>query len=99
MNVFFCQQIERYNLSVVFRCKPSEEFLTACRALSQHLPETGATTQQLLVLGLSTVSWRFPTGWLWSLILRQQSVCAHRVSLLRHSVIYPNAVPSGDGLG
>lgn len=38
------------------RCKPSEEFLTACRALSQHLPETGATTQQLLRQSLNTIS-------------------------------------------
>lgn len=46
----FCQHIEQYTLSFLFRCKPSEEFLNACQALSQHLPETGATTKQLLVL-------------------------------------------------
>ncbi|VTJ61544.1 Hypothetical predicted protein [Marmota monax] len=32
------------------RYKPSEEFLNACGALSQYLPETGTTTDQLLVL-------------------------------------------------
>lgn len=39
-----------YELIFFFRYKPSEEFLNACRALSQHLPETGTTTDQLLVL-------------------------------------------------
>ncbi|XP_057639445.1 KN motif and ankyrin repeat domain-containing protein 4 [Chionomys nivalis] len=38
------------------RCKPSEEFLNACQALSQHLPETGATTDHLLRQSLNTVS-------------------------------------------
>ncbi|XP_040613062.1 KN motif and ankyrin repeat domain-containing protein 4 [Mesocricetus auratus] len=38
------------------RCKPSEEFLNACQALSQHLPETGAITEQLLRQSLSTIS-------------------------------------------
>ncbi|XP_031993103.1 KN motif and ankyrin repeat domain-containing protein 4 isoform X1 [Hylobates moloch] len=38
------------------RYKPSEEFLNACRALSQHLPETGTTTDQLLRQSLNTVS-------------------------------------------
>ncbi|XP_032695617.1 KN motif and ankyrin repeat domain-containing protein 4 isoform X2 [Lontra canadensis] len=37
------------------RYKPSEEFLSACRALSQHLPETGATNDQLLRLSLNTI--------------------------------------------
>ena len=39
-----------YELIFFFRYKPSEEFLNACRALSQHLPETGTTTDPLLVL-------------------------------------------------
>ncbi|XP_051012784.1 KN motif and ankyrin repeat domain-containing protein 4 [Acomys russatus] len=38
------------------RYKPSEEFLNACQALSQHLPETGATTEQLLRQSLNTIS-------------------------------------------
>ncbi|XP_054430016.1 KN motif and ankyrin repeat domain-containing protein 4 [Pteronotus mesoamericanus] len=38
------------------RYKPSEEFLNACRALSQHLPETGTTTNQLLKQSLNTIS-------------------------------------------
>uniref|UniRef100_A0A8C9JD72 KN motif and ankyrin repeat domain-containing protein 4 n=1 Tax=Panthera tigris altaica TaxID=74533 RepID=A0A8C9JD72_PANTA len=38
------------------RYKPSEEFLSACRALSQHLPESGATTDQLLRQSLNTIS-------------------------------------------
>lgn len=38
------------------RYKPSEEFLNACQALSQHLPETEATTKQLLRQSLSAVS-------------------------------------------
>ncbi|XP_041508271.1 KN motif and ankyrin repeat domain-containing protein 4 [Microtus oregoni] len=38
------------------RCKPSEEFLNACQALSQHLPETGATTNHLLRQILNTIS-------------------------------------------
>ncbi|CAO2588186.1 KN motif and ankyrin repeat domain-containing protein 4 [Lemmus lemmus] len=38
------------------RCKPSEEFLNACQALSQHLPETGATTDHLLKQSLNTIS-------------------------------------------
>ncbi|XP_045691571.1 KN motif and ankyrin repeat domain-containing protein 4 [Phyllostomus hastatus] len=38
------------------RYKPSEEFLNACRALSQHLPETGTTTDQLLKQSLNTIS-------------------------------------------
>ncbi|XP_045403830.1 KN motif and ankyrin repeat domain-containing protein 4 [Lemur catta] len=38
------------------RYKPSEEFLNACRALSQHLPETGTTTDQLLRQSLNTIS-------------------------------------------
>ncbi|XP_027440214.1 KN motif and ankyrin repeat domain-containing protein 4 [Zalophus californianus] len=37
------------------RYKPSEEFLNACRALSQYLPETGATTNQLLRQRLNTL--------------------------------------------
>ncbi|XP_058573162.1 KN motif and ankyrin repeat domain-containing protein 4 isoform X1 [Neofelis nebulosa] len=37
------------------RYKPSEEFLSACRALSQHLPESGATTDQLLRQSLNTI--------------------------------------------
>ncbi|XP_026353733.2 KN motif and ankyrin repeat domain-containing protein 4 isoform X4 [Ursus arctos] len=37
------------------RYKPSEEFLNACWALSQHLPETGATTDQLLRQTLNTI--------------------------------------------
>uniref|UniRef100_A0A8C7B2Z0 KN motif and ankyrin repeat domain-containing protein 4 n=1 Tax=Neovison vison TaxID=452646 RepID=A0A8C7B2Z0_NEOVI len=37
------------------RYKPSEEFLNACRALSQHLPEMGATNDQLLRLSLNTI--------------------------------------------
>nr|XP_011762742.1 KN motif and ankyrin repeat domain-containing protein 4 isoform X2 [Macaca nemestrina]XP_011762743.1 KN motif and ankyrin repeat domain-containing protein 4 isoform X2 [Macaca nemestrina]XP_011762744.1 KN motif and ankyrin repeat domain-containing protein 4 isoform X2 [Macaca nemestrina]XP_011762745.1 KN motif and ankyrin repeat domain-containing protein 4 isoform X2 [Macaca nemestrina]XP_011762746.1 KN motif and ankyrin repeat domain-containing protein 4 isoform X2 [Macaca nemestrina] len=38
------------------RYKPSEEFLNACQALSQHLPETGTTTDQLLRQSLNTIS-------------------------------------------
>ncbi|XP_057553904.1 KN motif and ankyrin repeat domain-containing protein 4 isoform X2 [Hippopotamus amphibius kiboko] len=38
------------------RYKPSEEFLNACRALSQHLPEAGTATDQLLKQSLNTVS-------------------------------------------
>uniref|UniRef100_A0A8C8X6H3 KN motif and ankyrin repeat domain-containing protein 4 n=1 Tax=Panthera leo TaxID=9689 RepID=A0A8C8X6H3_PANLE len=38
------------------RYQPSEEFLSACRALSQHLPESGATTDQLLRQSLNTIS-------------------------------------------
>nr|XP_048309094.1 KN motif and ankyrin repeat domain-containing protein 4 [Myodes glareolus] len=38
------------------RCKPSEEFLNACQTLSQHLPETGATTNHLLRQSLNTIS-------------------------------------------
>lgn len=38
------------------RYKPSEEFLNACRALSQHLPDTGMTTDQLLRQSLNTIS-------------------------------------------
>ncbi|KAM4873432.1 KN motif and ankyrin repeat domain-containing protein 4 [Thomomys bottae] len=38
------------------KCKPSEEFLNACRALSQHLPETGTTPDQLLRQSLNTIS-------------------------------------------
>ncbi|XP_042536074.1 LOW QUALITY PROTEIN: KN motif and ankyrin repeat domain-containing protein 4 [Dipodomys spectabilis] len=38
------------------RCKPSEEFLNACRTLSQHLPETGTTPNQLLRQSLNTIS-------------------------------------------
>ncbi|XP_021571460.1 KN motif and ankyrin repeat domain-containing protein 4 [Carlito syrichta] len=38
------------------RYKPSEEFLNACRALSQHLPETGTITDQLLRQSLNTIS-------------------------------------------
>uniref|UniRef100_A0A8C3WP46 KN motif and ankyrin repeat domain-containing protein 4 n=1 Tax=Catagonus wagneri TaxID=51154 RepID=A0A8C3WP46_9CETA len=38
------------------RYKPSEEFLNACRALSQHLPETGTTTDQLLKQSLNAIS-------------------------------------------
>ncbi|KAL2772463.1 KN motif and ankyrin repeat domain-containing protein 4 isoform 1 [Daubentonia madagascariensis] len=38
------------------RYKPSEEFLNACRALSQHLPETGTTTDQLWRQSLNTIS-------------------------------------------
>lgn len=52
-NFFFIKMetdIYIYELIFFFRYKPSEEFLNACRALSQHLPETGTTTDQLLVL-------------------------------------------------
>ncbi|XP_066232541.1 KN motif and ankyrin repeat domain-containing protein 4 [Saccopteryx leptura] len=38
------------------RYKPSEEFLNAREALSQHLPETGTTTDQLLKQSLNTIS-------------------------------------------
>ncbi|XP_048207407.1 KN motif and ankyrin repeat domain-containing protein 4 [Perognathus longimembris pacificus] len=38
------------------RCKPSEEFLNACQALSQHLPETGTAPNQLLRQSLNTIS-------------------------------------------
>ncbi|XP_047644794.1 KN motif and ankyrin repeat domain-containing protein 4 [Phacochoerus africanus] len=38
------------------RYQPSEEFLNACRALSQHLPETGTTPDQLLRQSLNTIS-------------------------------------------
>lgn len=38
------------------RYKPSEEFLNACQALSQHLPEAGATNEQLLRQSLNTIS-------------------------------------------
>ncbi|KAM6219603.1 KN motif and ankyrin repeat domain-containing protein 4 [Rhynchocyon petersi] len=38
------------------RYKPSEEFLNACQALSQHLPDIGTTTDQLLRQSLNTVS-------------------------------------------
>ncbi|KAB1268977.1 KN motif and ankyrin repeat domain-containing protein 4 [Camelus dromedarius] len=38
------------------RYKPSEEFLNACQALSQHLPDTGTTTDQLLRQSLNTIS-------------------------------------------
>ncbi|EDL30898.1 KN motif and ankyrin repeat domain-containing protein 4 [Mus musculus] len=38
------------------RYKPSEEFLNACQTLSQHLPETGDTTKQLLRQSLNTIS-------------------------------------------
>lgn len=38
------------------RYKPSEEFLNACRALSQYLPDTGTTTDQLLRQNLNTIS-------------------------------------------
>ncbi|XP_070125106.1 KN motif and ankyrin repeat domain-containing protein 4 isoform X2 [Equus caballus] len=38
------------------RYEPSEEFLNACRALSQHLPETGTTTDHLLRQSLNTIS-------------------------------------------
>ncbi|KAL1777397.1 KN motif and ankyrin repeat domain-containing protein 4 [Sigmodon hispidus] len=38
------------------RCKPSEEFLNACQVLSQHLPETGATTEQCLRQSLNIIS-------------------------------------------
>ncbi|XP_006879911.1 PREDICTED: KN motif and ankyrin repeat domain-containing protein 4-like [Elephantulus edwardii] len=38
------------------RYKPSEEFLTACQALSQHLPEIGTTTDLLLKQSLNTIS-------------------------------------------
>uniref|UniRef100_A0A8C9PKH8 KN motif and ankyrin repeat domain-containing protein 4 n=1 Tax=Spermophilus dauricus TaxID=99837 RepID=A0A8C9PKH8_SPEDA len=38
------------------RYKPSEEFLNACRALSQYLPETGTTTDQLLRQSLNTIN-------------------------------------------
>ena len=55
-NFFFFIKMETdtyiyiYELIFFFRYKPSEEFLNACRVLSQHLPETGTTTDQLLVL-------------------------------------------------
>ncbi|XP_036302236.1 KN motif and ankyrin repeat domain-containing protein 4 [Pipistrellus kuhlii] len=38
------------------RYKPSEEFLNACQALSQYLPDTGTTTDQLLRQNLNTIS-------------------------------------------
>ncbi|XP_075396075.1 KN motif and ankyrin repeat domain-containing protein 4 [Tenrec ecaudatus] len=38
------------------RYKPSEEFLKACQALSQHLPEIGTTTDRLLKQSLNTIS-------------------------------------------
>ncbi|XP_003411198.1 KN motif and ankyrin repeat domain-containing protein 4 [Loxodonta africana] len=38
------------------RYKPSEEFLNACQALSQHLPEIGTTTDRLLRQSLNTIS-------------------------------------------
>nr|XP_021520063.1 KN motif and ankyrin repeat domain-containing protein 4-like [Meriones unguiculatus]XP_021520064.1 KN motif and ankyrin repeat domain-containing protein 4-like [Meriones unguiculatus] len=38
------------------RYKPTEEFLNACQALSQHLPETGAATEQLLRQSLTAIS-------------------------------------------
>ncbi|XP_037357013.1 KN motif and ankyrin repeat domain-containing protein 4 [Talpa occidentalis] len=38
------------------RYKPSEEFLHACQALSQQLPDTGSTTDQLLRQSLNTIS-------------------------------------------
>nr|XP_045005655.1 KN motif and ankyrin repeat domain-containing protein 4 isoform X2 [Jaculus jaculus] len=38
------------------RYKPSEEFLDACQALSQHLPETETTTDQLLRQSVNTIS-------------------------------------------
>ncbi|XP_006147578.1 KN motif and ankyrin repeat domain-containing protein 4 [Tupaia chinensis] len=38
------------------RYKPSEEFLNACRALSQHLLETGTPTDQLLRQSLNAIS-------------------------------------------
>uniref|UniRef100_A0A8C6QJB3 KN motif and ankyrin repeat domain-containing protein 4 n=2 Tax=Nannospalax galili TaxID=1026970 RepID=A0A8C6QJB3_NANGA len=38
------------------RCKPSEEFLNACQALSQHLPEIRTTADQLLRQSLNTIS-------------------------------------------
>ncbi|XP_004477117.1 KN motif and ankyrin repeat domain-containing protein 4 [Dasypus novemcinctus] len=38
------------------RYKPSEEFLTACHALSQHLPEIETTTDQLLRQSLNTIN-------------------------------------------
>lgn len=38
------------------RYKPSEEFLNACRALSQYLPDSGTTTDQLLRQNLNTIS-------------------------------------------
>ncbi|XP_036112831.1 KN motif and ankyrin repeat domain-containing protein 4 [Molossus molossus] len=47
---------EELSLPKAERYKPSEEFLNACRALSQHLPETGTTTDQLLRQSLNTIS-------------------------------------------
>uniref|UniRef100_A0A2K5PRM5 KN motif and ankyrin repeat domain-containing protein 4 n=1 Tax=Cebus imitator TaxID=2715852 RepID=A0A2K5PRM5_CEBIM len=47
---------EEVSHSKAERYKPSEEFLTACRALSQRLPETGTTTDQLLRQSLNTIS-------------------------------------------
>ncbi|XP_004679564.1 PREDICTED: KN motif and ankyrin repeat domain-containing protein 4 isoform X2 [Condylura cristata] len=38
------------------RYKPSEEFLHACQALSQQLPDIGSTTDQLLRQSLNTIS-------------------------------------------
>ncbi|XP_004369057.1 KN motif and ankyrin repeat domain-containing protein 4 [Trichechus manatus latirostris] len=38
------------------RYKPSEEFLNACQALSQHLPEIETTTDRLLRQSLNTIS-------------------------------------------
>lgn len=47
---------EELPFSKAERYKPSEEFLNACQALSQHLPETGTTTDQLLRQSLNTIS-------------------------------------------
>ncbi|XP_011367842.1 KN motif and ankyrin repeat domain-containing protein 4 isoform X1 [Pteropus vampyrus] len=51
-----CGPREELPLPKPDRYKPSEEFLNACRALSQHLPETGTTTDQLLRQSLNTIS-------------------------------------------
>lgn len=65
------------NLSIFLRYKPSEEFLNACQALSQHLPEAGATNKQLLVLRFFSVAQRFPMGVTLVPYLRQQCVWTH----------------------
>ncbi|XP_004699437.1 KN motif and ankyrin repeat domain-containing protein 4 [Echinops telfairi] len=51
-----CRPGEDAPLPKAERYKPSEEFLKACRALSQHLPEIGATTDRLLKQSLNTIS-------------------------------------------
>ncbi|XP_077005570.1 KN motif and ankyrin repeat domain-containing protein 4 isoform X2 [Tamandua tetradactyla] len=48
--------VEEVSHPKVERYKPSEEFLKACQALSQHLPEIGTTTDQLLRQSLNTIN-------------------------------------------